>query len=92
MCILISCKLVPPCTEKKVQLELEHPASLTLILRTQMQERGLETPILFSKMISGGFHQNILKNILQIGALRGVHTLLVFFHSAVDIIHISRLA
>jgi hypothetical protein len=57
-----------------------------------MQERGLETPILFSKMMSGGFHQNILKNIPQIGALRGAHTLLIFFHSAVNIIHISRLA
>jgi hypothetical protein len=57
-----------------------------------MQERGLETSILFSKMMSGGFHQNILKNIPQIGALRGAHTLLIFFHSAVNIIHISRLA
>jgi hypothetical protein len=57
-----------------------------------MQGRGLETPILFSKMMRGGFHQNILKNIPQIGALRGAHTLLIFFHSAVNIIHISRLA
>jgi hypothetical protein len=27
-----------------------------------------------------------------IGALRGAHTLLIFFHSAVNIIHVSRLA
>jgi hypothetical protein len=57
-----------------------------------MQGRGLETPILFRKTMRGGFHQNILKNIPQVGALRGAHTLLIFFHSAVNIIHISRLA